>query len=312
MKKIFVGLAIISILLGCSGKRSNDDGQAKQPVVTNFDQTAQTDKTADQTQKKTSDPNGPTVYLFGKNGNYPDNKLADFMYFVPLISPVPVTAFISLNNTQGGHLLSYESGHTENSFYVACDFRMEGKGFYIDEFDDDAMVNWNTKPAANKKVLKNILDYIKFEGEGYGKIEAKGEIADSKLTVENVVVQFNARGTESPVSVGLYDVDITKKTNGHYKISNKKVAKITTLTFNRTEGAPKLDIKISAVGKDTDSLGTWAHIVGYFGNFFIEPIEIDKLGNNTMLNFGLCLYDKDATFTFPEAKNLIGTKVGKP
>jgi hypothetical protein len=256
---------------------------------------------------------GPTVLLFDEKGQYPDNRLSDFMYFVPLISPVLVTAFTSQNNTQGGHILSYESGHTKGSFYVACEFRMEGKGFYIDEFDDDAMVDWNIKSADNKKVLKNILDYIKFEGEGYGRIEARGEIADStgspqessKMTVENVEVRFNARGAESPVTVGLYDVDITKKTNGHYRQYNKKVARITTLTFNRSETVPRLELKISAVGKDEESLGTWEHVKGFVGNFFIEPIEIDRLGNDTMLDFGLALYTKEPKFTFPKARNLM-------
>jgi hypothetical protein len=103
-------------------------------------------------------------------------------------------------------------------------------------------------------------------------------------------------------------VDITKKTDGHYMQYNKKVARITTLTFNRSETVPRLDLKISAVGKDEESLGTWAHIKGAVGNFFIEPIEIDKLGNNTMLEFGLSLYKRDAKFTFPKAKNLIQTQ----
>jgi hypothetical protein len=311
MKKFFVSLAAVCILFGCSGKRSNSESQAKRPEVSNFEKT-ETNKTTVQVQETTGEPNGPTVYLFGKNGDYPDNKLADFMYFVPLISPVPVTAFISQNNTQGGHILTYESEHTRSSFYVACEFTMEGKGFYIDEFDDDAMVKWNIESIDSKKVLKNILDYIKFEGEGYGEIEASGEIAGTKMTVETVVVHFNARGAESPVTVGLYDVDVTKKTDGHYKQYNKKIARITTLTFNRSLTAPKLDLKISAVGKDEESLGTWAHIKGFLGNFFIEPIEIDKLGNNTMLEFGLSLYKKEATFTFPKAKNLIRTQVGKP
>jgi hypothetical protein len=312
MNKLFVISAVVFILFGCSSRKtSGDDGQVQQPVVSKFDQPA-VQKQEKTDKEQLSDANGPTVFLFDKNGGYPDNKLSDFMYFVPLISPVPVTAVTSQNNTQGGNLLSYESGQTSDSFYVACEFRMKGKGFYIDEFDDDAMVEWNTKAATNKKVLKNILDYIKFEGEGYGEIEAKGEIAGSKMTVETVVVHFDARGAESPVTVGLYDVDISKKTDGHYGQYNKKVASITTLTFNRSEEAPRLDLKISAVGKDEESLGMWAHIKGYLGNFFIDPIEIDKLGNNTMLEFGLSLYKKDLTFTFPKAKNLIRTQIGKP
>lgn len=251
--------------------------------------------------------NGPTVLLFNEGGEYPENTLADFMYFVPLISPVPVSAVISSDNTQSGHLLSYENDVKGDRFYAACEFRMKGKGFYLNELDDDAMVEWNTKFTSNKKVLKNILDYIKFEGEGYGRIEVKGTITGSVMTVEEVEVRFDARDSESPVVVGLYDVDITEKRDGSYTVYNKKVARITKLTFERSEGVPRMGLKISAVGKDEESLGTWAHIKGAVGNFFIEPIEIDKLGNETMLEFGLVLYNREAKFTFPRAKNLIQT-----
>lgn len=302
MRKYFVSLAIICILFGCSSKWSDNGAQVQQMSAGDTGKPAK--EQAKTGEEQLSDANGPTVFLFNKSGGYPDNTLADFMYFVPLISPVPVSASTSENNAQGGHLLSYESDTNSDSFYVACDFRMEGDGFYINTFDKDAMVEWNIKSAGNKKVLKHILDYIKFEGKGYGRIEARGTIKGSKKTVEKVEVRFDARDAESPVTVGLYDVDVTKKKDGHYTRYNKKVARITTLKFERTDRAPKMDLNVSAVGKDEDSLGTWAHITGFFGNFFIEPIEIAPIGNNTMLEFGLSLYNKQATFTFPKAQNL--------
>jgi len=303
MNKFFLILVVVCTFLGCSGKWSDDDAQLQQMVV----EKTGTEETAVQVQESTegfNDANGPTVFLFSQTGGYPDNTLSDFMYFVPLISPVPVSAVTSQNNTQGGNLLSYESGKKGDSFYVACEFRMKGAGFYLNKFDGDAMIEWNIKSVSNKKVLKNTLDYIKFEGTGYGRIEARGTINDSVMTVENVEVHFDARGAESPVTIGLFDVDVTKKENGHYTGYNNKVARITTLTFNRSETAPRMELKISAVGKDEESLGTWAHIKGFLGNFFIDPIEIDKLGNNTMLEFGLGLYNREPKFTFPIAKNL--------
>jgi hypothetical protein len=247
---------------------------------------------------------GPTVELFSKDGKYPENTLADFMYFVPLISPVGVTAFTSTGNQQAGHLLSYDRGEGDGDFDVSCEFRMKGSGSFKDDFDVDGMIEWNKKAAGKKKVLTNILSYIKFKGEGYGRIEARGTAADSNMTVDHVEVHFDARGAESPVTVGLYDVDISRKENGSYRRFNYKVARITTLTFERSSSAPKMDIKISAVGKTEEDLGTLAHVKGFLGNFFIDPIEIDPLGNETMLNFGLALYEKKATFTFPTARNL--------
>jgi hypothetical protein len=288
VNKVFLILAVVCMFYGCRSSSLVNDEVHHQ--------------TADAESLNYAD--GPTVLLFSETGRFPENTLADFMYFVPLISPVPVSAVISPNNTQGGYLVSYESDEIRDRFHVACEFRMKGAGFYLNKFDGDAMVEWNTKFSGNKKVLENILDYIKFEGTGYGRIEARGTITGAVMTVEDVEVHFNARGGESPVTAGLYDVDITKKKDGHYISYNHKVARITTLTFNRSERVPRMGLEISAVGKNEESLGMWAHIKGFLGNFFIEPIEIDKLGNETMLEFGLGLYKKEAKFTFPKAKNL--------
>jgi len=307
MNKLFLTLAAVLAFLGCeiSSQVSEKSKPSQQQAVAGK-AIAQKDSKPKQGTAGTEESNnkGPTVYLFGKDGEFPDNKLADFMYFVPLISPVLVSAVTSQNNTQGGHLLSYESDQSKDSFNVACEFRMKGEGSYLNEFDSDAMIEWNMKSAGGKTVLKNILNYIKFEGEGYGRIEARGTIAGSKMTVEDVDVHFDARGAESPVTIGLYDTDISKKSGGSYIRYNYKVARITTLSFERSEGAPKLGIKIAAVGSSEGTLGVWAHIKGFFGNFFIDPIEIDRLGNDTMLEFGLGLYNKEAKFTFPKAKNL--------
>ena len=296
---------------GCKKSTSGSEGASGRGEFT----ARQTQEAAETTRiglGATPRQDGPTVSLFGQDGEYPENRLADFMYFVPLISPVLVSAVTSPDNEQAGYLLSYESDKVRDSFYVSCEFRMKGAGFYLNEFDVDATIEWNTKPSGRKKVLKNMLNYIKFEGTGYGRIEARGKIVGSAsspqggsvMTVENVEVHFDARGAESPVTVGLYDVDVSKKEGGGYKQYNYKVARITTLTFARSEGAPKMGLKISAVGKSESTLGAWEHIKGFFGNFFIEPIKIDRLGNETMLQLGLDLYNKQPKFTFPIARNL--------
>jgi hypothetical protein len=251
------------------------------------------------------DVNGPTVVLFSEGGEYPENTLADFMYFVPLISPVPVSEIISADNGQKGHLISYGFSKTKSKFHVSCEFRMKGSGFFMNQFDHDAMIEWNTQPGEKKTVLKNVLDYIKFEGEGYGRIEVRGKIRGSVMTAEKVEVHFDARGAESPVIIGLYNADLASKHDGHCRRFDYKVARIKTLLFNKSESAPKLGIKISAVGESEEGLGVWESIKGFFGNFFIEPIEVDKLGNDTMLEFGLDLCGKKPKFTFPKAKNLI-------
>jgi hypothetical protein len=303
-------LAIVGIIFGCDIKSSGDDTVMQQAGVSSFDKML--DKTvqagsevpAEQADSNETDGDGPTVVLFHKDGTFPENRLTDFMYFVPLISPVPLSVELSENNQQAGHLLSYHSDKTGNNFSVSCEFRMKGTGHYVNTFDSDAMIEWNMATGGKKKALKNILDYIKFEGTGYGRIEAKGIIEGPKKIVEHVEVVFNARDEESPVTIGLYDTDLKKMKDGSMRRYNHKVARITTLIFERSERAPRLDMRISAVGKDEESLGAWEHIKAFFGNFFIDPIQVDKLGNDTMLKFGLNLYNKEPVFTFPAAKNL--------
>jgi hypothetical protein len=50
--------------------------------------------------------------------------------------------------------------------------------------------------------------------------------------------------------------------------------------------------------------GFWGKLKGAIANLFIKPLEIDKLGNDTMLDFGCALFNEKETFTFPNAKNL--------
>ncbi len=313
MKNLFYILPLLIILSGCCG--SSCAAESREIRNERVLETAVKDANLPKERPSESlesaavyvsavkSESGPTVYLFAEGDSYPDNILSDFMYFVPLISPVAVTAKQSVENTQGGHLLSFKSDLKGDKFYVSCEFRMKGQGSFTNKFDDKSMIAWNTKKTS-KKVFKSILDYIKFEGEGYGRIEAGGRISDDVAIADYVNVCFNARGADSPVSVGLYDVDLTKKEGEQYYQYNRKVARVNILSFERSKTAPLMGIKIAAVGESEEKLGKWAHFVGSIGNFFIDPIEIDRLGNDAMLSFGAGLYHKNSTFTFPIAKNL--------
>ena len=61
--------------------------------------------------------------------------------------------------------------------------------------------------------LTNVLDYIKFEGEGMGRIEVKGTIDGNTETVTQVDLRFNTRGQKSPVTIGLYSIEPTRTDN---------------------------------------------------------------------------------------------------
>jgi hypothetical protein len=39
-------------------------------------------------------------------------------------------------------------------------------------------------------------------------------------------------------------------------------------------------------------------------NFLLNPPTVSRVGNETMLNFGLALMKKQTSFTFPKATNL--------
>jgi hypothetical protein len=244
---------------------------------------------------------GPTVIL--KSEKALKNPTPDFMYFVPLISPTLVYSETSKGNGQKSGLISGTRKSTSNSFSASGEFQMQGSGFHKNKFDSAGMIARNTKGLKGKP-LKNILGYIKFEGEGYGWIEIKGKLNGKKATATEVKVHFNGKGKDSPVTVGLYSV---KPVNGEYKYENKYdeiVARVNTLTFNKSTNNPMMGIIVSAVYAEGGKPGFWGKLKGSLANLIIKPLEIDKLGNDTMLDFGCALFGEKETFTFPKAKNL--------
>jgi hypothetical protein len=184
---------------------------------------------------------------------------------------------------------------------------MEGDGTNLNDFDKKGMIARNEKFVKKGKPIKNILDYIKFKGEGYGKIYIKGKIVNGQKQVTNVEVHFNEHGNKSPVYVGLYSV---KPKNDQYLYENKydiKVARVNTLTFSNASdgGEPQMGIKVDGVGKDEESMGFVQGLVGAIANLIIPPLEITKKGNDEMLRLGMALYESQPTFTFEKADNLI-------
>jgi hypothetical protein len=187
---------------------------------------------------------------------------------------------------------------------VACEFELSGKGFHKNTFDSAGMIARNIGDLKEGEPLTNMLDYIKFEGEGVGLIEVKGTITGSTQTVTEVDICFNARGQKSPVTIGLYSV---KPQNGQYKYENRYnelIARVDTLTFRKSEKNPRMGIEIASIHKKTEDESFWGSVKAVIANFFIKPLEVDKLGNDTMLNFGYTLLKQKPAFTFPRAKNL--------
>ena len=249
--------------------------------------------------------NGPTVLLSYGKGMLEKNPIRSFMYFVPLISPVAVGGGTSPENGQQAAIISYERKVTSRSFTVTCDFEMTGNGFNRYTFDPAGMIA--LRIAESKKPrgepLSHVLDYINFEGEGFGRIQIKGKIADGTETVTEVELEFNARGRKSPVTIGLYEL---KAKNGQYRYENRSgeiVARVNTLTFKKSEN-PRMDITVASIAKKAGTNGPLGQLKAAIANLFIKPVKVDPFGNETLLAFGGALFEQKPMFTFPRAGNL--------
>jgi len=253
--------------------------------------------------------NGPVVML-SYNGLKPmKTPTASFMYFIPLVSPTRVSTEISPNNRQRVMFISYEKSVVLDSFIASCEFEMQGSGFFMDIFDSNEVMATFGEEIKKNAPAKNVLDYIRLEGEGFGRIDVKGTIADSNVTVTQVDLCFNIRGQKSPVTIGLYSV---KPEKGQYKYENKYneiIARVATLTFKKCQDEPRMEVTVVSVNRATKPNGYLGRVKGFIVNFFIDPIRISKLGNDTMLNFGYALLNKQPSFAFPKATNI---KLVKP
>ena len=256
-----------------------------------------------------TDSNGPTLILNYSKETFKKNPILAFAYFIPLISPALVDREISVNNEQQEGIISYERTVTSKYFYLVCEFELSGKGFHKNTFDPEGMIARNIGDLEEGEPLTNMLDYIKFEGDGVGLIEVKGTIIGSTQTVTEVDISFNARGQKSFVTIGLYSVE---PQNGQYKYENRYnelIARVATLTFRKSEKNPRMGIEIASIHKKTEEEGFWSKVKGLIANFFIKPLEVDKLGNDTMLNFGYAILKQKPAFTFPKAKNIKDNRI---
>jgi len=73
------------------------------------------------------------AWTYGR-GESPGNPVAEFMYFVPLISLEPVSIVKSSGNTQRARMVSATRSFTARSFVVICEFEFAGEGNQQDVF----------------------------------------------------------------------------------------------------------------------------------------------------------------------------------
>jgi hypothetical protein len=287
------------LLTACIGSSSGSNGSIS----------VHSNQSAAESNNVIEDSNGPTMIMSYSKKEFVKNPLASFMYFVPLISPTLVDNISSVNNEQQVGIISHKMLVDSEFFQVLCEFEILGSGFHMNTFEPAGMIAAHTDGLQKGETLKHMLDYIKFDGDGFGVIEVKGMMTGSTANVTEVSMRFNAMGHKSPVTIGLYDI---KPKDGKYKYdnrSNQVVARVNTLVFKKTEKTPRMGIIVASISNAEESEGFFSGIKGAIANLFITPPKVTKLGNDTMLNFGYALLKQKPAFTFPKAKNIKESKI---
>jgi hypothetical protein len=249
--------------------------------------------------------NGPTLHLSDARGGSPGNTVAEFMYFVPLISLEPVSVVKSPGNTQRTRILSTTRSVTATSFLVTCEFEFNGEGNQQYVFDHSEKIRRHDQQLKEGGLLDHQLSSNSIAGAGRVRIEVEGTMAGHVPTVAEVRLRFNVGGRPSLVTIGLHDVGYS---NGKIRSRNETVARVNTLIFRRKPEPPKMDITVAAVKRKGAGDNIWQNAIGGLkataANMVLKPIAIDPTGNEAMLNFGSALVSKAQSFTFPQASNL--------
>ncbi len=249
---------------------------------------------------------GPVVTLDYTGQGTNGIPIADFLSFIPLISPEPVTVSESPTNTLRVRVTSICQEDRPDRFLLNLAFDVSGHGFRHYAVDQSRNIRRNERRLASGSTLKKQLDYIRFEGPGKGRVEIGGLIETGVKKVTTVSLRFDDRGGTSPVTIGLKDV---RSANGVLRCENERVARVNQLAFVRDGTPPRVGVRIDSVKSrqagDSFFQNVKGRIVGRVANTVVKPIAIRKIGNDTLLDFGQAVLDRKPAFTFPAADNLI-------
>jgi hypothetical protein len=248
---------------------------------------------------------GPTIRLSDGQSDSTVNSLAAFMYFVPLISPEPVSIVVGPGSTQSARVTPVTRKVSGNSFVARCGIEFLGTGWQKSVFDSADEIHRNEQKLKDGGVLEHMLKSIAVEGGGAGSLEVEGTVNGSTWEVTQVRLRFDAHGQSSPATIELCDI---KYVDGNFREVNGLVARVNTLTFRRQVGVPKMEVTIASVKDKGASDSFWQNLKGTLKgaavNLFIDPLPIAETGNRAMLDFGLAMVSGSPTFTFPQATNL--------
>jgi hypothetical protein len=254
---------------------------------------------------RAADNKGPTIHLRYGSEKAAGNPVADFMYFVPLISPEPVFSLLSPGSTQSVRMISTKRRVSGHSFTANCELELKGDGRQQTVFDLARTIQRRDRELQKGDTLPRQLKSIDVQGAGAITVEVKGIVSNEVATVSEVRLHFNAHGHVSPVWIDMCDIHRIK---GDLRRDNEIVARVNTLTFRRQPGPPKMEVSVASI-KDKDSGdGFWQNfkgrVVGAAADLFMPPLTVEAAGHQAMLDFGQALISGAPTFTFPLARNL--------
>ena len=119
-------------------------------------------------------------------------------------------------------------------------------------------------------------------------------------------------GKASPVAIELCEL---RYLGGEFRRYNVIVARVNTLSFRRKPGPPKMEVTVASVKNKGAGNGPWQSlkggIKGLAVNLLIDPLTVETVGHRAMLDFGQALASGAATFTFPQATNVIMSSVSR-
>ncbi len=250
-------------------------------------------------------PDGPTLVL-GDGPNAPStNSMAAFMYFVPLISPAPVTIVTGPGSSQSARVSAATRRVSGNSYSAVCDIEFQGAGWLKSIFDLTNEIHRHEQELKGGASLAHQLKSIAVDGSGAATMEVEGTVNGGAWSVGQVRVHFNAHGQSSPVTIEMCDI---KYLDGDFRQVNGIVAKVNSLTFRRQTGTPKMEVTVASIKEKNAGDSFWQNLKGKVEgeavNMFLPPLPVEEVGNRAMLNFGLALVSGLPTYTFPPARNL--------
>ena len=256
---------------------------------------------------------GPTLHFDYGSGRAPANPLISFMYFVPLISPQPVSVFTNAGNTQMARVVSLNCHTNGLNFHATCDFELAGTGVERNVIDRTAIIRGHEQSLQAGKVLAHQLASIDVTGPGLGCVEVDGVVTNGQATVTEVRLRFNRQGHLSPVTIGLEDLACR---DGVVQQQNEMVARVNQLYFRQQAGRTEMEVILDSVKAKAAADGFWQNFMGGLkgmaANAFLPPLRVASDGYEAMMNFGLALALAQPGFTFPLATRLVGDPAGIP